>query len=219
MTDGKYKFPQIPATVWWGLKEKFLQKVPAKVDETYIAAQLGVQPTAARAYLSELKSIGLLDNDGKPAPIAKKWRMDATYREACDELLKQAYPIDLLEFSHPSQGERDKVVDWIMHAADLGSGSAKNKAATYFMIGAANIPDGSVAPKAKAASKTPKKSATSNSSGPKTVKSNTNGNGSESELQAAPMPLNVNVQIHISADATTDQIESIFQNMNKYLRG
>jgi hypothetical protein len=30
-------------------------------------------------------------------------------------------------------------------------------------------------------------------------------------------PLNVNVQIHISADAGTEQIESIFQAMRRYL--
>jgi hypothetical protein len=34
---------------------------------------------------------------------------------------------------------------------------------------------------------------------------------------SAPLPLNLNVQIHISADASTDQIETIFAAMRKYL--
>ena len=33
------------------------------------------------------------------------------------------------------------------------------------------------------------------------------------------MPLNINVQIHISAEATGEQIESIFTAMRRYLYG
>jgi hypothetical protein len=36
-------------------------------------------------------------------------------------------------------------------------------------------------------------------------------------MQVDPIPLNVNVQIHISADASGEQIESIFSAMRRYL--
>ncbi len=54
----KIRFPQIPSTVWWGVRS-ILQKTPnVTVDERLLSVQLGVQEAAARAYVNELRSVG-----------------------------------------------------------------------------------------------------------------------------------------------------------------
>lgn len=222
MADPKQNFPQIPSTVWWGLREQFKKTLPTKVTDSYLVAQLNVQATAAQQYLRELKKVGLLDEEGKPTDAAKKWRFDDTYREAADEILRTAYPSDLIELASPDDHDRQKAARWIMRAGDLGEGAARNKAATYFMIGASEPPSDLTtprttrAPRAVAAREhsskptaTPR--AKSEAAAPPAARDNRGGSD-------AMMPLNVNVQIHISADATSEQIEAIFANMKKYLR-
>ncbi|NWG54144.1 MAG: DUF5343 domain-containing protein [Hydrogenophilaceae bacterium] len=211
MAEGeKRPFPQLPATVWWGLRDKFKRSIPNAVTETFLAVELNVQPAAAKFYLTELKRLGLLDDDGKPRDVAKKWRMDDTYREASDEMLHAAYPRELIDAAPPSDGDREKAVRWFMTVGDLGEGAARNKAATYFMIGASEPPD--EAPRARTAgSERPRRAA---SDAPPS--SRREPGKLPVEKQQLP-PLNVNVQIHISADANNEQIESIFANMKKYL--
>jgi hypothetical protein len=155
----------------------------------------------------------LIDDEGKPRDVAKKWRMDETYREASDELLHAAYPAELIDTAPPMDGDREKAVRWFMTVGDLGEGAARNKAATYFMIGASEPPDELPKARANAATERPKRAAPAPA---RPTASNGEGAGEPSAKTQLP-PLNVNVQIHISADAGNDQIESIFANMKKYL--
>lgn len=68
----KVRFPQIPSTVWWGVRS-LLHKTPnITVDERLLGVQLGVQEAAARQYINELKSVGLLTDEGKATPVAQK---------------------------------------------------------------------------------------------------------------------------------------------------
>lgn len=224
MAEAKQNFPQIPSTVWWGLREKFKKTVPSKVNDKYLVAQLNVQATAAQQYLRELKKVGLLDEEGKPTEAAKRWRFDDTYREAADEILHTAYPNDLIELAPPGDNDRQKAVRWLMQAADLGEGAARNKAATYFMIGSNEPPSDAVA--SKSTRSAPRAAAQKKEASPRKSPTPLESKKSSSEPPHNPgsgsadaaMPLNVNVQIHISADATADQIEAIFANMKKYLR-
>ncbi len=222
LADAKPNFPQIPSTLWWGIREQFKKTVPAKVTDSYLVAQLNVQATAAQQYLRELKRVGLLDNDGKPTEAAKKWRFDDTYREAADSILRTAYPGELIEIAPPTDHDRAKAVRWFMQAGDLGEGAAKNKASTYFMIGSNDPPSDISSPKAtKAPTKrsAPQRETASKGQAPAKRSEPSPPAPPESFSGSADaMPLNVNVQIHISADASSEQIESIFANMKKYLR-
>lgn len=223
MPDAKQNFPQIPSTVWWGLREQFKKTVPSRVTDSYLVAQLNVQATAAQSYLRELKKVGLLDDEGKPTEAAKSWRFDDTYRSAADQILRAAYPSDLIEIAPPDDNDRQKAVRWLMQAGNLGEGAARNKAATYFMIGS-NEPPSDIA--------TPKPTKSAARAAPKQKEASSTKVASTKGMERTPppapplndsagdqtIPLNVNVQIHISADATADQIESIFANMKKYLR-
>lgn len=215
MADEKNRYPQIPSKVWWSLREKIKNSPSAAITENFISVVLGVQATAAKAYLSEVKAVGLIDDDGKPTERGKNWRLDdEPYAKAVQEMLSEAYPSELLEIAPPESNDRAKAASWFETAAGLGQGAAGNKAATYFLIGTPVPPSevpisktnngGGNKPKAKA------KAQSDHEPSLKEVR--------EQGPKIDAVPVNVNVQIHISADATSEQIEAIFANMKKYLR-
>lgn len=208
-------YPQIPSTVWWGLRNVLKRSPNATIDEKYLGVQLEVQEVAARQYVSELKRVGLLTEDGKGTPLAARWRHDETYWSAVQELMKAAYPESLLQVAPPGEADRQKVISWFERDG-LGSGTASNKAATYFLMSSATPGEAPTrnAGSEKAAKAVPAKS-----------KQQTKPPGaapsaerkSEQRQQGQLLPLNINMQIHISADATSEQIESIFAAMRRYL--
>lgn len=216
----KSRFPQIPSTVWWGLRT-ILQRTPnTTVDERLLGIQLNVQEAAARAYINELKTVGILTEEGKATPLAQKWRLDESYAEAVTELIEHNYPDGLRDLSPPGEGDRQKVVNWFLREG-LGQGAAGNKAATYFLLG---TPDPNEAPvrgstrasgdEAKAA---PQRRSSAASEKRAAAPSTRATAGSARRAPPDQLPLNVNVQIHISADAGSEQIEAIFQAMRRYL--
>lgn len=219
----KQKFPQIPSTVWWGVRA-ILQKSPrATIDERMLGVQLGVQEVAARQYITELKNVGLLDEDCRASEIAVKWRLDDSYAEAVDALIANNYPEGLIHLAPPGEGDRQKIVSWFEREG-LGRGAAGNKAATYLLLGS-SLPNDSPSKvngkpaqpqvtarkaAAPATNKSPVKVAGERHKAGVRVDQ---GRRADSNL----LPLNVNVQIHISADAGVDQINAIFSAMKRYL--
>jgi hypothetical protein len=215
-------YPQIPSTVWWGVRA-ILQRTPnATIDERMLGVQLGVQEAAARAYVNELKGVGILTEEGKASPLAHKWRLDDSYSEAVEQLIEAIYPEGLRHVAPPGEADRQKVVSWFQREG-LGQGAAGNKAATYLLLSSASPNDagGKAAAKPKeksnAAGKPP--AASSSNSSTKSRKEPSAVTEPPRTNRAAPevMPLNVNVQIHISADAGSEQIEAIFSAMRRYL--
>ena len=216
-SKNKNRFPQIPATVWWGMRA-ILNRTPTAVfDERFLAIQLNVQEVAAKQYIAELTSVGILNDERKATPLALEWRLEPSYRDAVDKLVKVIYPKALLDVAPHEEGDRQKATSFFMREG-LGQGAAGNKAATYFMIGSPTPNESPVRSQEKS---TPVgKSATAHQKSksayrqvPEMPPKSASGKDSGSD----GIPLNVNVQIHISADATSDQIESIFSAMRRYL--
>lgn len=226
----KNRYPQIPSTVWWGVRS-IIQRTPsATIDERLLGVELGVQEVAAKAYIGELRSVGLITDDGKATPLAQKWRLDESYAEAVSEIIEATYPQGLIHVAPPGEAERQKVVTWFMREG-LGQGAAGNKAATYLLL---SSPTPNEAPRttkkatqgeSATRSRTPsrRKAANANpteekAANPRRSNGDAGGRNATSKLSGGEaFPLNVNVQIHISADAGTEQIESIFQAMRRYL--
>jgi len=131
----------------------------------------------------------------------------------------------LVHIAPPGEAERQKVVAWFQHEG-LGQGAAGNKAATYMLL---SSPTPNEAPRAvpknggsepAPSRRTPKKRsspAASVDAADASTKTGDDGRDSPVKGRADSFPLNINVQIHISADAGTEQIESIFQAMRRYL--
>ena len=207
----KSSFPQIPATVWWGVRAILQRSPKASIDETFLGIELGVQSAAARQYVKELQKVGLIDESGKATEIAEKWRLNETYEESVRLLIHNAYPTNLVEIAPPENPDRDKVYAWFERQG-LGSGSARNKGATYLLVASPEPSEtvGKPSPKRKAK---PTASEESKSTNDKPTAKPKN------EVKPTDyMPVNLNLQIHISADATSEQIETIFSAMKKYLK-
>lgn len=205
-------YPQIPSTVWWGLRTVLQRNPGATIDERYLSVQLNVQEAAARQYVSELKRVGIITEEGRATPLAAKWRHDETYKDAIKEIMEQNYPSALLEIAPPEEGDRQKVVSWFTKEG-LGTGTANNKAATYFLIGTPIPGEAPTKPASQEKQAAPSKPKT-------TVKNSSINETSErgkSTTSSHLPPLNINMQIHISADATNEQIESIFSAMRRHL--
>jgi hypothetical protein len=228
----KTRYPQIPSTVWWGVRS-ILQRTPnATVDERFLSVQLGVQEAAARAYIAELKGVGLITEEGKATPLAQKWRLDDTYAEAVEELIASTYPEGLLHVAPPGDADRQKVVAWFLRER-LGQGAAGNKAATYLLLSSpspseapsrggsrsGSEDDGRRAAQPRDGVRSKPKSASAVRKPPASLNRAGGGRDRVRSRMDAPetFPLNVNVQIHISADAGSEQIESIFSAMRRYL--
>lgn len=220
----KNRYPQIPSTVWWGVRSILNRTPNATIDERLLGVQLGVQEAAAKAYINELRHVGIVTDEGKATPLAQRWRLDDSYGDAVTDLIQATYPEGLVHIAPPGEAERQKVVSWFQREG-LGQGAAGNKAATYLLL---SSPTPNEAPKAAAKS--------GQSDSPARVRAprhqinggpearTTREAGGEREVKNSPpsrsgdaFPLNVNVQIHISADAGSEQIESIFQAMRRYL--
>ncbi len=198
-----------------------LRKSPKrKLDEKILAVELNVQQTAAKAYQNQLVSLGLLNDDGTPTALADRWRQDDP-AEAINEILSGSYPQALLDLAPIGDLDRPKIVSWFM-SEGLGTGTAGNKAATYIMI--AQSASGEEAPakaKGSARSQPPAKPTERKRAETRTSESKTKADDGPAEKrgekarQAKP-DLNINIQIHISADASSEQIESIFSSMKRY---
>lgn len=215
-------FPQIPSTVWWGVRN-ILQRTPtATVDERMLSVQLQVQEAAARQYIVELKRAGILTEESKATPLAQKWRLDQTYGEAVDQIVTAIYPEGLLHVAPPGDADRQKVVNWFLHEG-LGQGAAGNKAATYLLISSREpneAPGRSAGVRAKpdSGSKRSSRPPESKANVPRPQTTATHPHPRDgSRVRTDAIPLNVNVQIHISADAGAEQIETIFAAMRRYL--
>lgn len=226
----KNRYPQIPSTVWWGLRS-ILQKTPnATIDERLLGVQLGVQEAAARQYVAELKAVNILTEDSKATTLAQKWRLDDSYPDAVQELIKTVYPEGLITVAPPGEGDRPKIVNWFLREG-LGQGAAGNKAATYLLLGSPTPNEAPTRNGSRSAGEDSGKRAAGgkkvSTSKPVTASQTTTSRQPATELEgkgdvnqqlhSGIMPLNINVQIHISADAGTDQIETIFKAMRRYL--
>jgi|tagenome__1003787_1003787.scaffolds.fasta_scaffold20771328_2 hypothetical protein len=228
----KNRYPQIPSTVWWGVRS-ILQRTPnATVDKRLLGVRLGVQEVAARQYIAELKSVGMLTDEGKATALAQKWRLDETYTDAVKGLVAATYPEGLLHVAPPGDAERQKIVSWFLREG-LGQGAAGNKAATYLLLSSPNPNEaparsGQQAPRDGGGKRTTRarRAATQKdetpSAGIREDRAPKLARGEQrrarpSGLSSETFPLHVNVQIHISADAGSEQIESIFSAMRRYL--
>lgn len=210
MTE-KTTYPQIPSTVWWGVRKILITKPNVQLTEKTLAFQLGVQEAAAKAYLKELQKVGILNEENKPTELANEWRLDSSYPKAIPKILKMAYPLDLLNSIDANQTDKKQVKEWFL-LEGLGSGSAGNKAATLALL-ASPVPI-----EANNTTKTTPQKQNNSSDKIKEPKQKDKG----SKLDRPPsgqnlMPLNINLQIHISADSTNEQIDKIFKSMKEHL--
>jgi hypothetical protein len=219
-------YPQIPKSAYWALR-RFLNKRPnVTLAGDLVAAEISVQPTAAKQYVIELQRLGILDGEAKLTKLGHEWRLDDTYRTATNSIIEACYPESLFALAHPGEAEKAKVMGWFA-AQGLGTGSAGNKAATYLLLANDNsMGEGDASTSKKGSTSSGREGAAKRAARiakqvPELGRAVAEQQGTFGEQQnnQASIPLNINLQIHISADASPEQINLVFESMKRHLYG
>jgi hypothetical protein len=227
MAEGKPKFPVIPASHWWALRDRFKKSIPSVVDAKFIAATLGMSEGSARSnVLPALKTLGIIDDENKTGDLAIKWREDSAYKGFCEAAKKNVYPQTLLDVAPDATDESREAARRWFGGHGVGEGMVAKASQVYALLCEAD-------PTA-ATKKAPKAANVSSSEVKKTKPAPRRQVAEDSEEvtehdhaeQAPPLKQNrvsgpavhLNIQIHISPDVTPEQIDSIFASMAKHLK-
>lgn len=160
----------------------------------------------------------LIDQQGKPSPLATKWRDDKEYPSVCQAMLKASYPPGLHDAAPSVEADKDAASRWFANETSAGKNAVGRMVAFYAMLqeGAAGK---SIAPNRKSRpSPTPSgKSAPASTWTRATHESPSERNVPVGESKVSEPSVHINLQIHISPDASSDQIKEIFSNIAKYI--
>lgn len=218
-------YPKVPAKAWQVLRARVVTAPSTKLTASYVAPLLNMSsPASAQTnVLLPLKKLGLLNEDGTLTERGARWRVDATYPQACDEIIKETYPEDLRALVEADGAvDRNQVTTWFHHQG-FGGSNANSMAATFAMIAEKRLPEaGSAEPKKSASKelrKAPRAKATANAS---PAESPRNTSVEEPTIEARSRrnvrpDVHIDIQIHIPAEASAEQIDQIFASMSKHL--
>jgi len=216
-SDEQKSFPSIPTSHWWTIRDRFKVSIPDSLDAKYITAHIAISETSAGvSILPALRTLGLIDNDGKVnKELAANWRDDETYPKVCEKMIEAAYPKDLIQAVPDPLSDAAAVTRWISSYTKAGD-SRVGKMTRFYLLLAARDPD------AKKQRSTSSKKATGRSrvgkSGTTKPRSKTSDKetGKRSHV-TSPASFHINLQIHISPQSTAEQIELIFKSMATHL--
>lgn len=243
MAEAKKTYPMLGVAVWWKLREQFQKSLPGNVSRSYLATVLGIEERSAGNLVGPLRTLGLVQEDGKPTERANHWRFDEDYPQVCKDIREDVYPRELLDAIPDAAANREGVIRWFMRAAGVGEAGAKKMAATYELLTDADptkAPDARETSKGAARSKKgaarqkpsrpdPKPSyrseapaaapaVSAGSAHPASPSSPLAQTVPASSVVAGPS-IHIDLQVHISADASADQIDHIFASMARHLYG
>ena len=232
MPEDKQNLPMISPKNWFAIRGRLQDTLQLKLTPKYVADFLGMQEGSARAnVVSSLKLTGLIDSEGKPTELARRWRDDEDYPDVCNEIRLKTYPEELLKQAPSASVGREVVERWISKNVGVGADAAKKQAAFYILLceadpsgQAGNLPKPAAPSKSKVSSKQPKPAANPTVAEPSSdvAQAESPDVAASPSSSGAQMPspsLHVDIQIHISPETTFDQIDKIFESMAKYLRG
>jgi len=224
MTDtSKKPLPNIPVSHWLSLRSQFKKSIPGTITTNYLASVLVMTEISARNNIvPTLRILGLIDSEGKiNQDMAKKFRDDETYPDLCRSIIKTTYPQELQDAFPDKNSNRDRVKSWFMNYSGQGDSGASKMAAFYLALVAADLTTVNGTPtkpgngKKEARPKPIVQKKDSTQAG-KSEHSHNSGGSLREPANHGPQ-LNINIQIHISSDASADQIQSISENMAKYV--
>jgi hypothetical protein len=228
MAEEQKTYPMLPVAHWWALRKKFKQSIPGVVTDSYLSTVLSMAVNSARGnILPYLKTLGIIDEEGKTGERARRWRDDEHYGEVCKEIQKEVYPAELPEAVPDPVEDRKKVERWFAQKTGLGTVAVGRMAVLYGVIATADAskqPDQERGERTKKDGKdNPKKTAKVELASPipgTTVPAAPfPAHDAQSQQSAAPQApgIYINLQVHISADSTPDQIDAIFASMAKHI--
>ena len=207
--------------------------MPAKVDAGYLVAVLKIQEKAARNLLPILRRVGLIDEEGRPAPLMNEWREDARYPAVCRRMIEELYPEEFRSAFPATDPDRGEIKSWFRYQARTGDGAARQMTSFYLLLCEADAAKEDAS--AAKPSRNGKKKAASRREASGTVAADEESEGSptaESQQASPEIPddtreahsrsravdVCVNVQVVIPETADATMIDAIFASMAKHLR-
>lgn len=219
------KYPKIARSIWWSLRDRFKQTIPAIVTPTFVISVANMTEESARSnVLAPLRQLGLITDDGKPTDLLKKWRDDTDYKSACHDIRANIYPQEIIDAFPSGTGNEEAIKAWFMKKASVGEAAAGKFAKTYLLLSEADL-----SKKDEASTGTAKLGKPTIKPKPAARPAATRERESHSPKQEQPPPsteilrkhpsVHIDVQVHISPDTTPEQIDKIFESMSKHLGG
>lgn len=219
MTTAGTTYPKLVVNAWRTLRVRAAAAPSTKFTPATVATLLGYDSpkSAADNVVSPMQKLGLIDENGVLTDRGNKWRNDATYAEACQEILDKIYPAELVQFKTAS-GSPDKalVAKWFQHQ-NFGDSNASKMAATYVLVAEMKVPEPTDSKEAKP--KTRKQQPTADAA---TKPSRAAVSEAVAPPASAPQPvarpaIHLDFQIHIAADSSPELIDQVFASMAKHL--
>ncbi|MGD1120308.1 MAG: DUF5343 domain-containing protein [Dehalococcoidales bacterium] len=217
-------YPMMPVKWWWDLRRQFQQTIPVKVSDTYLGTVLGLKPSSAqKVALPQFRLLGIVNQDGTANDErARAWRDDSQYKKVCSVIVKERYPQEIFDtFPTPSEDNREAIEQWFQRTAGVGKSAASAMAAFFLMISRAEVINETEVQQKTRTKEVRTKTTTRVRAENRENKVPVIPDIPQPHIASAPvldMPsININIEIHISADATTTQIEKIFESMAKNL--
>ena len=216
-------YPKFTAKAWRTLRTRAATAPSTRFTPSTVAALMGMaSPESARDNtVSPMRKLGLIEEDGALTARGNKWRVDASYADACQEILDEVYPDDLLALTDGSGApDPHQVKTWFDHRG-FGGSNSRQMAATYVMIASKQLPEALATEPRKATPKKASAGAAAASNPRSTPKpENVPANPAETppkHVSGTGPIVHLDIQIHIPADASSEQIDQIFASMARHL--
>jgi len=219
-------YPKISSNSWQVLRARVAAAPSVRLNASTVATLLDMAnpKSATDNVVAPLRRLGLLEEDGSLTERGHRWRVDATYAQACQEILDEVYPEDLKALTdEKDKPDKARIQTWLQHQGQ-GASNASQVAATYVMIAEKRLPEanGTELKKrpVKAATKAkPKKTTAALVTEPvdeRTLEPAELLLPSREPVKSSPN-IHLDIQIHIPATASLEQIDQIFASMAKHL--
>lgn len=224
MAENRF-FPVFSEKNWWALKQQFKSSMPTtNINTNFLKTLFSLTSNnAANTSIINLKRLGLLDEDGKPTLLANEWRIDESYKSACEKMLISTYPKELLELFPDTNADRTKLKNWFMTQCSVGDNAAGQMAALFLLLRSGEIKGQKQTGAKPTMKKQTKKEYTAEQSVKGTHKAIDVDSPEYSSRDGRTLRnrpnLHIDLQIHISPESTPEQIETIFACMAKHLYG
>lgn len=219
-------FPMLSARPWFQIRARFARSLPAQVTPQYVETILGISPKSAGNVTPALRTLGLIDADGRPTPLANEWRTDEGYASACEKILTDVYPPALRDAVPPDDPDKVAAERWFVRERGVGESAASKMASLYVLIAKRDLSgaERQRRPRGESAERTRQRNGGSQQ---RSRVPQTDRREQQQQQQQQPPPedkrksvspsLHIDVQVHIPSDATPEQIDAIFASMAKHL--
>lgn len=222
-------FPCIPEKRWWTLRKSFKESVPSDLSKFYVSNLLNISPQEAwDSVIRHMRMIGLIDDKGKPTPLAMRWTDDKKYKRVCVQIIKNTYPSELTQLFPNPMAPATVVAKWFKDVCLCESSLGKKCAEFYLMLLEGDPHRGKEVlrdPHLPFIEKMPQESSTAGpladmkAPGDEFWQSSDQKARGETRQTALPPPtIHIDFHIHIDPETTPGKVDDLFRRIAKHLK-